>query len=80
MEARQVRLPPPVRRLQGFIADIVGGSVGLPDPLMSIVSDEIFATAPAAIGLRVLVTPDPQWNADEQIVTTRAAAGAPARA
>ena len=45
----------------GVLLDIVGGTVGIPDPYISILSDGIFATALAAIGLTVLLTSDAEW-------------------
>jgi hypothetical protein len=47
----------------GVVVDIVGGTVGLPDPWVSIVSDAIFATGLAAVGLKVLLTADADWSA-----------------
>lgn len=46
----------------GVIIDIVGGVAGLPDTLASVVSDAIFVTGLAAVGLRVLLTPDSEWQ------------------
>jgi hypothetical protein len=46
----------------GVVIDIVGGTVGLPDPLISIVSDAILVTGLAAVGLKVLLTPDAEWE------------------
>jgi len=46
----------------GVVIDIVGGTIGLPDPLISIVSDAIFVTGLAAVGLKVLLTPDAEWE------------------
>jgi hypothetical protein len=48
----------------GVVIDIVGGMIGLPDPYISIVSDAIFVTGLAAIGLKVLLTPDSEWETD----------------
>ena len=48
----------------GVVIDIVGGTIGLPDPLISIVSDAIFVTGLAAVGLKVLLTPDSEWETD----------------
>ena len=48
----------------GVVIDIVGGTMGLPDPWVSIVSDGIFVTGLAAVGLRVLLTSDVEWEAD----------------
>jgi hypothetical protein len=48
----------------GVVIDIVGGTVGLPDPYISIVSDAIFVTGLAAVGLKVLLTPDSEWEAE----------------
>ena len=64
----------------GIVLDIVGGSIGLPDMAISVISDAIFVTALAAIGLRVLLTPDAQWLAAEQVDTKRATSVVPARA
>lgn len=46
----------------GVIIDVAGGMAGLPDTLISVVSDAIFATGLAAVGLRVLLTPDSEWQ------------------
>ena len=46
----------------GVVIDIVGGTIGLPDPLISVVSDAIFVTGLAAVGLKVLLTPDAEWE------------------
>jgi hypothetical protein len=46
----------------GVVLDIVGGTVGLPDVLMAIVSDGIFVTGLAAVGLKVLLTSDREWE------------------
>jgi hypothetical protein len=48
----------------GVVIDIVGGTMGLPDPWVSIISDGIFVTGLAAVGLRVLLTSDVEWEAD----------------
>jgi len=48
----------------GVVIDIVGGTIGLPDLLIGIVSDAIFVTGLAAVGLKVLLTPDAEWAAD----------------
>jgi len=48
----------------GVVIDIVGGTMGLPDPWVSIVSDGIFVTGLAAVGLRVLLTSDDEWETD----------------
>lgn len=45
----------------GVVVDIVGGTIGLPEPLISIVSDAIFVTGLAAVGLKVLTTSDADW-------------------
>jgi hypothetical protein len=42
----------------------VGGTIGLPDPYVSILSDAIFVTGLAAVGLKVLLTPDPEWETE----------------
>ncbi len=47
----------------GVVIDIVGGAIGLPDTLISVVSDAVFATGLAAVGLRVLLTSDSDWEA-----------------
>jgi hypothetical protein len=47
----------------GVIIDVVGGTIGVPDPLISIVSDAVFVTGLAAVGLKVLLTSDPEWEA-----------------
>ena len=56
----------------GVIIDVVGGTVGLPDPLISIVSDAVFVTGLAAVGLKVLLTSDPEWEADTMPVGSQA--------
>jgi hypothetical protein len=48
----------------GVVLDIVGGTIGLPDMAISIVSDAIFVTGLAAVGLKVLMTSDADWAAD----------------
>ncbi len=48
----------------GVILDIVGGIAGLPDVVVSVVSDAIFATALASVGLKVLLTSDSEWQAE----------------
>jgi hypothetical protein len=48
--------------------DIVGGSFGVPDQLIGIVSDAIFVTALAAVGLKVLLTSDAEWEAGPETV------------
>jgi hypothetical protein len=47
----------------GVLVDIVGGTIGLPDLLIGIVSDAIFVTGLAAVGLKVLLTSDGDWEA-----------------
>jgi len=47
----------------GVIIDVVGGMIGVPDPLISIVSDAVFVTGLAAVGLKVLLTSDLEWEA-----------------
>ena len=47
----------------GVVIDIVGGTIGLPDLLIGIVSDAIFVTGLAAVGLKVLLTSDQDWEA-----------------
>ena len=47
----------------GVVIDIVGGTIGLPDTLISVVSDAIFVTGLAAVGLKVLLTSDAEWEA-----------------
>ena len=46
----------------GVAIDIVGGTIGLPDLLIGIVSDAILVTGLAAVGLKVLLTPDAEWD------------------
>jgi hypothetical protein len=48
----------------GVVIDVVGGTIGLPDPYISILSDAIFVTGLAALGLKVLLTPDSAWDTD----------------
>jgi hypothetical protein len=55
----------------GVALDIVGGTIGLPDMLIAIVSDAIFVTGMAAVGLKVLLTSDAEWEALPE--TTRSA-------
>ena len=57
----------------GVVLDIVGGTVGLPDMLVSVVSDGIFVTGLAAVGLNVLLTPDADWEAGTLPVRAHAA-------
>ncbi len=64
----------------GIVLDIVGGTVGLPDMIISVISDAIFVTALAAIGLRVLLTTDAGWMAVEQVDPKRSTTVVPARA
>jgi hypothetical protein len=52
----------------GVVLDIVGGAIGLPDVLMAVVSDGIFVTGLAAVGLKVLMTSDAEWEAAPEIV------------
>lgn len=47
----------------GVVIDIVGGIAGLPDVAMSVVSDGLFCTGLAAVGLAVLMTSDADWVA-----------------
>jgi len=47
----------------GVVIDVVGGTVGVPEPLIGIVSDAIFVTGLAAVGLKVLLTSDIEWQA-----------------
>ena len=62
----------------GVVVDIIGGTIGLPDPLISIVSDAIFVTGLAAVGLKVLTTSDADWATG--LVTARSAQPAAAAA
>ena len=57
----------------GVIIDIVGGTVGLPDTLISVLSDALFATGMAAVGLRVLLTSDSDWEAERVAVRSETA-------
>jgi hypothetical protein len=52
----------------GVVLDIVGGAIGLPDLLIGILSDAIFVTGLAAVGLRVLLTSDADWEAGPETV------------
>lgn len=52
----------------GVVLDIVGGTIGLPDVLVSVVSDAIFVTGLAAVGLKVLLTSDSAWEAGAEPV------------
>ena len=61
----------------GVILDIVGGTLGLPDTLISVVSDAVFVTALAAVGLKVLLTSDSDWEvAPTQVGTAETAVAA----
>jgi len=62
----------------GVVLDIVGGTIGLPDMAISIVSDAIFVTGLAAVGLKVLMTSDADWVADPVPVSSVRAVAAPA--
>jgi hypothetical protein len=62
----------------GVVIDIVGGTIGLPDLLIGILSDAIFVTGLAAVGLKVLLTPDADWEASREVVRAKHAAVAPA--
>jgi len=57
----------------GVVIDIVGGTIGLPDTLISIVSDALLATGLAAVGLRVLLTSDSDWEAGRLTVRSETA-------
>jgi hypothetical protein len=57
----------------GVVIDIVGGTIGVPDPWISIVSDGLFATGLAAVGLKVLLTSDAQWEASTQAIRSEPA-------
>jgi hypothetical protein len=61
----------------GVVLDIVGGTIGLPDLLMAIVSDAIFVTGLAAVGLNVLLTSDAEWEADPETVRSKRPVVAP---
>jgi hypothetical protein len=52
----------------GVVIDIVGGTIGVPDLLIGIVSDAIFVTGLAAVGLNVLMTSDADWEAGSETV------------
>lgn len=56
----------------GVVIDIVGGTVGLPDVLIGVVSDAIFVTGLAAVGLKVLLTSDAEWEAGTLSVRSEA--------
>ena len=56
----------------GVVLDIVGGMAGLPDVVVSVVSDGLFCTGLAAVGLSVLLTSDTEWETGT--VTSRAQA------
>jgi hypothetical protein len=62
----------------GVVLDIVGGTIGLPDMLMAILSDGIFVTGLAAVGLKVLLTTDAEWEALPETVRAQQQAVAPA--
>jgi hypothetical protein len=63
----------------GVIVDIVGGTIGLPDMLIGIVSDAIFVTGLAAVGLKVLMTSDADWVAGSETVRSERPAGVAVR-
>jgi hypothetical protein len=63
----------------GVVIDIVGGTAGLPDPYVSIISDAIFVTGLAAVGLKVLLTSDSEWAAEPAGARTAQPIGAPIR-
>lgn len=46
----------------GILLDVVGGMIGLPDLLISVASDAIFVSGLAAVGLRILLTTDAEWE------------------
>jgi hypothetical protein len=52
----------------GVVLDIVGGTIGLPDMLIAVVSDGIFVTGLAAVGLKALMTSDDEWEAGPETV------------
>jgi hypothetical protein len=52
----------------GVIVDIAGGMLGIPELVMSVVSDAIFVSALAAVGLKVLLTSDADWQAEGEAV------------
>jgi hypothetical protein len=62
----------------GVVIDIVGGTMGVPDPWISIVSDTIFVTGLAAVGLKVLLTSDADWTASPATIRSAKSAVAPA--
>jgi hypothetical protein len=62
----------------GVVIDIAGGSIGVPDLLIGIVSDAIFVTGLAAVGLRVLMTSDADWEAGPVLVRSPQPAVGPA--
>jgi hypothetical protein len=61
----------------GVVIDIVGGTAGLPDPYVSIISDAIFVTGLAAVGLKVLLTPDVEWDTAPTAVRSGQPLGVP---
>jgi hypothetical protein len=63
----------------GVIVDIIGGTIGLPDMLLGIVSDGLFATGLAAVGLKVLLTSDADWVAGPETLRSVQPAGMPVR-
>lgn len=62
----------------GVVIDIVGGTIGLPEMLMAILSDGIFVTGLAEVGLKVLLTSDAEWEAMPETVRAKQQAVAPA--
>ena len=56
----------------GVVLDIVGGTIGLPDLAISLVSDAIFVSALAAVGLKVLMTSDTEWESGSEPVPAKA--------
>jgi hypothetical protein len=63
----------------GVVIDIVGGTMGLPEPYISILSDAIFVTGLAAVGLRVLLTPDSEWETETVAVRSAQPVGVAVR-
>jgi hypothetical protein len=61
----------------GVVVDIVGGTIGLPDMLLAIVSDAMFVTGLAAVGLNVLLTSDAEWEAGPETVRSNQPVMAP---
>ena len=52
----------------GVVIDIVGGTAGLPETVVGVLSDAVFVTGLVAVGLKVLLTSDADWAAGTDMV------------